>query len=103
MSAKTNKLIIQEGKKDYGEEAAEETKATLQGEDEFDRGVKNLKKQAWKRPRSTGHVQKRARQGHTCRRQGAWTDIRPEQQTIPRKNRKKKIRNGITSSRDSPR
>ena len=35
MSVKTNKLIIQEGKKDYGEEAAEETKQTIQGNDEF--------------------------------------------------------------------
>ena len=33
---KTNKLIIQEGKKDYGEEAAEETKETIQGDDKFD-------------------------------------------------------------------
>ena len=30
------KLIIQEGKKDYGEESAEETKETIQGNDEFD-------------------------------------------------------------------
>ena len=38
MSAKTNKLIIQEGKKDYSKEAAEETKETSQGDDEFDWG-----------------------------------------------------------------
>ena len=38
MSAKTKNITIQEGKKDYGEEAAEETKETLQGDDEFDRG-----------------------------------------------------------------
>ena len=38
MSAKTNKLIIPEGKKEYGEEAAEETKETLQGDNEFDGG-----------------------------------------------------------------
>ena len=38
MSEKTNKLISQEGKKDYGEEAAENTKETLQGDDEFDGG-----------------------------------------------------------------
>ena len=38
MSAKTNKLTIQEGKKDYGEEAAEETKETLQGDDKFNGG-----------------------------------------------------------------
>ena len=37
---KTNKLIIQEGKKDYGEEAAEETKETIQGDDEFGREYK---------------------------------------------------------------
>ena len=35
MGAKTNKLTIQEGKKDYGKEATEETKETLQGDDEF--------------------------------------------------------------------
>ena len=35
MSAKTNKLIIQEGNKDYSEKGAEETKKTSQGEDEF--------------------------------------------------------------------
>ena len=38
MSAKTNKLIIQDGKKDYGEEAVEDTKETLQGDDKFDGG-----------------------------------------------------------------
>ena len=37
---KTNKLIIQEGKKDYCEEAAEDTKKTSQGNDEFDGGDK---------------------------------------------------------------
>ena len=36
MSEKTNKLIIQEGKDDYGEEAAEETKEMIQGDDELD-------------------------------------------------------------------
>ena len=40
MSAKTKKLNIQEGKKDYGEEEAKETKETLQGNDEFDGGDK---------------------------------------------------------------
>ena len=35
MSDKTNNLIRQEGKKDYGEEAAEETKEISQGDDEF--------------------------------------------------------------------
>ena len=38
MSAETNKLAIQKGKKVYGEEAAEKTKETLQGDNEFDRG-----------------------------------------------------------------
>ena len=42
MSAKTNKLTIQEGKKDCGEEAAEETKETLQGDDKFDGGDEEL-------------------------------------------------------------
>ena len=37
-----NKLVIQEGKKDYGEEAAEETKKTSQGDDKFDGGDKEL-------------------------------------------------------------
>ena len=36
MSAKTNKLIIQEGKEDYGKEATEETKETIQGDEKFD-------------------------------------------------------------------
>ena len=38
MGAKTNKLIIQEGKKDYGEEAVEENKETSQGDNKFDGG-----------------------------------------------------------------
>ena len=38
MSGKTNKLISQEGKKDYGEEAAEDTKEISQGDDKFDGG-----------------------------------------------------------------
>ena len=42
MSAKMNNLTIQEGKVDYGEEVAEETKETLQGDDEFDRGDKEF-------------------------------------------------------------
>ena len=42
MSAKTNKFISQEVKKDYGKEAAEEIKETLQGEDEFDGGDKEF-------------------------------------------------------------
>ena len=36
MSGKTNKLISQEGVKDYGEEVAEETSEILQGDDKFD-------------------------------------------------------------------
>ena len=36
MSGKTNKLISHEGKRDYGEEAAEDTKEISQGDDEFD-------------------------------------------------------------------
>ena len=42
MSAKTNKLAIQEGKNDFVEEAAKETKETSQGDDEFDRGDKEF-------------------------------------------------------------
>ena len=42
MSGKTNKLISQEGKKDYSEEAAGETKETSQGDDEFDRREKEF-------------------------------------------------------------
>ena len=37
MSGKENKLIIQESWKDYGEEAAEGTKALSQSDDKFDR------------------------------------------------------------------
>ena len=37
MSAKTNKLAIQEGKKDYSKESAEDTKETIQGDNEFNR------------------------------------------------------------------
>ena len=36
MSGKPNKLISQESRKYYGKEAAEETKALSQGDDEFD-------------------------------------------------------------------
>ena len=36
MSGKGNKLISQYSRKEYGEEAAEVTKALSQGEDEFD-------------------------------------------------------------------
>ena len=42
MSSKTNKINIQKGKKDYGEEAAEENKETLQGDDKFDGGDKEF-------------------------------------------------------------
>ena len=38
MSEKTNKLISQEGNKDYGEEASEETKETSQDDNVFDGG-----------------------------------------------------------------
>ena len=38
MSGEINKLISQEGKKDYSEEVAEETKEISQGDDKFDRG-----------------------------------------------------------------
>ena len=62
-------------------------------------GTKNLKKHARKILRSIGRVQKRTRQGNSCRSQGVWPDIRPEHQTIPRKRRKKKIWKGIASSR----
>ena len=37
-----DKLTIQEGEKYYGKEVAEETKETLQGDDEFDRGDKEF-------------------------------------------------------------
>ena len=36
MGEKKNKLTSQEGKKDYREEATEETKALSQGDDKFD-------------------------------------------------------------------
>ena len=38
MGAKTNKLTIQEGKKDYSEETSEDTKEMLQGDDKFEGG-----------------------------------------------------------------
>ena len=38
MSAKTNKLVIQEGKKDYGKEAVADTKETSHGDNEFSGG-----------------------------------------------------------------
>ena len=44
MIEKTNKLIIQEGKKDYGKEAAEETREKSQSDDEFDGGVEEFEK-----------------------------------------------------------
>ena len=71
MGAKTNKLAIQEGKKDYGKESAEETKETLQGDDEFDRGDEEFKA-------ARARVQKRSRQGHARIKKGAWPYIRPE-------------------------
>ena len=43
MSGKTNKLISQEGKKDYGEEAAEDTIEISQGDDESDGADDNFK------------------------------------------------------------
>ena len=58
-------------------------------------GTKISKKHARKRSRSTRRVQKRVQQGHAIRRQGAWPDIRTEQQTILRKKRKRKIRKRI--------
>ena len=42
MSSKPNKLTIQEGKKDYNEKWAENTKETLQENDKFDRGDKQF-------------------------------------------------------------
>ena len=36
MSSKTNKLIIQESRKDYGKEAAEGATALSRGDEEFD-------------------------------------------------------------------
>ena len=38
-----NKLIIQEGKKYYGDEAAEETKETSRGDEKIDGGDKEFK------------------------------------------------------------
>ena len=35
MSGKTNKLICKESRKDYGEEAAEDTKVLSQGDNKF--------------------------------------------------------------------
>ena len=43
MSSKTNKLISQKSKKDYGKEAAEETKALSQGDNKFNRADDEFK------------------------------------------------------------
>ena len=60
MSAKKNKLTIQEGKKDYGEEATEETKQILHSDDEFDGGGEEFE---------AAHKERdRVRQG-ACRRE----------------------------------
>ena len=42
MSAKSKTIIIQEENKDYGEEAVEETKKLIQGDDKFDREDKEF-------------------------------------------------------------
>ena len=42
MSEKTNKIISQEGEKDYDKEAAKDTKETSQGDGEFDGGDEEL-------------------------------------------------------------
>ena len=76
MSGKGNKLISQYSRKEYGEEAAEVTKALSQGEDEFDGADKNSKKHARKRMRSTQRAQKRARQGNARRGQVIWPGMR---------------------------
>ena len=99
MSAKTSKLNIQERKKDYGEEAAEKTKETLQGEKNSMEETKNYKQHVQRRSCSTGRVQKRAQQGHTHIKQGARKDKRLEQKAIPKKKRKNKIWKVIASSR----
>ena len=44
MSGETNKIISQEDKKDYGEEAAEDTKEISQGNDEFYGGDNKFEK-----------------------------------------------------------
>ena len=79
------------------------------------RETKNLKEQAMnsrkhahkrmcptqcerKRTCSTQSAQKRARQWHNQRGQITWQDMRHEQQTILRRRKRKKMRNGIASS-----
>ena len=43
MRGKTNKLISQDSRKNYGKEAAKETKALSQGNNEFDRADDKFK------------------------------------------------------------
>ena len=59
--------------------------------------MKDSKQHARKRSSSTGHVQKGAQKGNFYIRQGAWPDIIPEQKTIPKKKKKKKIWRRIAS------
>ena len=58
----------------------------------------NLKEHVGKRLRLTRREQKRERQRYTSRRQAAWPDTRPEQQTIPRKRKNNKFQKEIASS-----
>ena len=75
MGAKTKKLTIQEGKKEYGKEAAEETKETLQGDNEFSGGDKEfeaaratkdrVQQGACRRERGKGTLTEGNENGHT--------------------------------------
>ena len=85
---KKNNLISQEGKRDYSEKAAEETKNISKGDDEFNGATRCAKK--------------RSRRGNAHRGKGTWTGKRRKKQTILRRRRKKKIRKGISSSRRQP-
>ena len=98
MSAKKTSSPFRRGRRTTAKKRRRRPKKRYRATTNSTEGTKNLKQQARKRSRSIGRMQKRAQQGHARRRQGAWPDIRPEQKTIPKKKRKKKIRRGIASS-----
>ena len=59
----------------------------------------NLRKHKWNRTRSTLHVQKRARKGHSLRGRRTCSGIRRGRRTIPTRTKKRRMRQVTTSSR----
>ena len=99
MSEKKNKLISQEGKRDYGEEAAEETKEISQGDDEFNGADKEFEEAraeeiAFYRARTKESAARaRSQRASTMAEYTTGTSNNPEEEE------EEKIRNGIESSR----